>query len=613
MLSYLRDLLSPPQFVDEEQARIASQVRHILLLGIAITFLFTSFILFPSYDRSIWEPIITSSLCLLFVVLFGLLKRRQLRLVSTLIIVLPFIGIAISAIVHEGIRDPSIYALLLLMTLTSFFLGSRATVLFGIASVLLVIALYWGEHAGWVKSSYSDNPPTYIHLLVTLLTMSMMSILLRITVQRLIEHSEKLQLTADALLRKNQQLEETQMALHSEMEERQQAEAALRHKQKLESIGLLAGGVAHDFNNLLTGMLGQSSVALRKLGPEHEVSRHINRMIEAAERAADLTRQLLAYAGKANLIVEALDLNQTIRDNRQLLETLIQNRAVLHLNLQEDAAIVETDRGQIQQVLMNLVLNAAESIPHDHGEIRISTLTATIEAASSVAVDGRPFVGDAPAPGRYFCLQVADNGIGISAENRPRIFDPFFTTKEVGHGLGLPAILGVVRSLKGALVLESQVGTGSQFCIYLPVGNALPGPTAVVKEIAGVHHSELILIIDDEEPVREVVEVILSEAGYRTLCAENGEQGIALYQRQHADIALVLVDVQMQGLDGFQTYAALCQVNPRVRVIFSSGYHMTAPHQELPNNPCVCYLPKPYTEATLLRGVAAALDAEIAL
>ncbi|MEZ4712893.1 MAG: response regulator [Caldilineaceae bacterium] len=609
MLNYLRELLSPPQYADAEQARIASQVRHILLLGIAATFTFTSLILYPSYDRSIWEPIITSSLCLLFITLFWLLKRRRLRLVSILIIVLPFMGIAVSGFVHEGIRDPSIYALLLLMTLTSFFLGSRATVLFGIASVLLVMALFWGEHAGWIKSSYSDNPPTYIHLLVSLLTMSMMTILLRITVLRLIDHSEKLRLTAEALLRKNQQLEEMQAALHSEMEERQQAEAALRHKQKLESIGLLAGGIAHDFNNLLTGMLGQSSIAQRKLGPEHEVSRHISRTIEAAERAADLTRQLLAYAGKANLIVEALDLNQMIGENRQLFETLIQNRAVLHLNLQAEAAVVETDRGQIQQVLMNLLLNAAESIPHDHGEIRISTLSATIDLAQSPPKDARFFVGDAPAPGRYICLQVADNGVGISAENRARIFDPFFTTKELGHGLGLPAILGVVRTLKGAVALESYAGAGSQFRIYLPAGLMPPTSITTSNAIVSARHAALILIIDDEEPVREVIETMLSEAGYQTLCAANGEQGLALYQRHHADIDIVLIDVQMQGMDGFQTFAALCQVNPNVRAIFSSGYHMSAPHLPIPDSRCVSYLPKPYTEEALLRSVANTLAA----
>lgn len=385
------------------------------------------------------------------------------------------------------------------------------------------------------------------------------------------------------------------------------AEEALREAQRMESIGILAGGIAHDFNNLLTSMLGQASLAQFKIGENHPAHANIFKAMKSAERAADLTRQLLAYAGKGNFQIEWLDLNQLIRENVELLEVALPKRAKLHVELAHNLAPVQADKGQMQQVVMNLVINAAESIRAEQGQVYIHTYLAALTEG-----DGPRCVGNTHLEaGTYACLRVRDTGIGMDAETQQRIFDPFFSTKEHGRGLGLSATLGIIHTHHGGVVLESEPEQGTTFTVYLPVQTtgeiSVPiHPTAATA----TPRTGKVLVIDDEAPVREAVVDILELMQIGVLEAGNGHEGVAVYQKHAAEISLVLLDMQMPEMNGPETYLALHQLNPDVRVIISSGYGEAEASRLFAVDGSLTFLQKPYDIDRLMHIVVAELGKE---
>lgn len=380
-----------------------------------------------------------------------------------------------------------------------------------------------------------------------------------------------------------------------DISERKRVEEALLQTQKLESIGLLAGGVAHDFNNLLTSLMAQSSLALLKLDPLHPARLHIERAITSTHRATDLTRQLLAYAGKGRFEIALVDLNHLIVENAGLFETALSRRITLETNLEDGLPMVEGDRGQIQQVVMNLVINAGEAIVGDSGRVTITTYSQLVTAGESLLLPGR----DTPLePGRYIGLEVSDTGSGMDTETIERIFDPFFSTKGNGRGLGLSATLGIIGSHKGSLAVQSQPGQGTTFCILFPAANPKQQvPTPPSPEIApkpAPPHHPTVLVIDDEQPVREAVADILEVEGISVLSAANGLEGLTLFQAKQTEIALVLLDMQMPIMNGEQTLKALRQINPRVKIILSSGYSENDLISRIGDDELTTFLQKPY-------------------
>ena len=388
--------------------------------------------------------------------------------------------------------------------------------------------------------------------------------------------------------------------------ERVQAEARLRQTQKLESIGLLAGGIAHDFNNLLTGILGQTSLAMEKLSPQHPAWNNISKAVISVKRGADLTRQLLAYAGRGQFQIEAIDLNQLILDNASLLETGMTSQAHLQLALAPHLLPIEADRGQIQQIVMNLVINAAEAITAEHGEVKISTDEVILKPD-----DAQQYVGgDKLPPGHYVCLQVSDTGVGMDEETLARIFDPFFTTKERGTGLGLSATLGIVRSHGGGLQVTSRVGQGTTFTILFPAFTQPlqqdGTPVVATHPIA----SGCILVIDDEKSVREVVRDILEMNDHKVLVAQNGQIGLEVFKQHQAEIDVVLLDMQMPIMNGAETFQALRAFDPNVKVILSSGYNEIEATRRFVGQGLAAFLQKPYDLDALLNKVQAILAQE---
>ncbi|MCB0082284.1 MAG: response regulator, partial [Caldilineaceae bacterium] len=365
-------------------------------------------------------------------------------------------------------------------------------------------------------------------------------------------------------------------------------------------------GIAHDFNNLLTSILNQSDMALRYIEGNEKAQEHVQKAIQSSARAADLTRQLLAYAGKARFQVEALDLNDLIQTNSALLETVLQHNSHLQLVLEPNLPAVMSDRGQLQQILMNLVINAAESIIHEQGAITIRTTAITL----ADQLDPTTFIGAPPAAGDYVCLEICDNGIGIEASVLEKIFDPFFSTKDQGNGLGLSAVLGVVRSLQGSMQVQSTPQLGSVFRVFLPADRAESVRTPALDnfEFAAATKqqdwSQLVLIIDDEDMVRETVEDMLSSLGYRTLSAANGLDGLAIFKEYGEQIDAILLDVVMPGLSGLETLQQLRAISDHTPIILCSGYSDSAMPDAVLQHPATHFLAKPYTMDQLANRIA---------
>jgi PAS domain S-box-containing protein len=350
--------------------------------------------------------------------------------------------------------------------------------------------------------------------------------------------------------------------------ERRRFEERARHSQKLESLGVLAGGIAHDFNNLLTAILGNASLIQDELPPDSPVQALAGSVIHASERAAQLTRQMLAYSGRGRFIVEPIDLASQVREITALLETSITAQVDLVLDLKTEGILIDADTSQIQQLVMNLVINGAEAIGPAGGRVIVSTRLEELDA--QFARDN--LAGDHAEPGPYIRLEVHDTGAGMDQETLARIFDPFFTTKFTGRGLGLAAVLGIVRGHRGAIKVYSNPGKGTTFKVYFPVtkGQSLPRKASSVFDFRG---SATVLVVDDEEVVQRLASTTLERYGYEVLLASNGKEALDLVRSANGRISLVLLDMTMPVMSGEETLAKIRNLNPNVKVIASSGYN----------------------------------------
>jgi signal transduction histidine kinase len=382
--------------------------------------------------------------------------------------------------------------------------------------------------------------------------------------------------------------------------QRQITEKSLYQAQKMESIGLLAGGIAHDFNNFLTGILAQSSISLYKLPAESNARTHVLKTIQIAEQAADLVRQLLGYSGRGQFEVRPIDLNDVIGENSGLIEMISRKKATLKLSLEPQLSTVEADPSQIQQVLMNLVINATESIEDTGGLVHIST--EEMDFAEPVLCVGTNRL----QPGRYVCLQVSDSGSGMRPETMTHIFDPFYTTKSTGRGLGLSATLGIVKAHGGGVQVQSQWQQGSRVQVYLPISGKASSDQATGPTFEGEFQA-VILVIDDEEMILEPVKDGLEMMGAKVLVAENGRRGIEIYREHHKIIDLVILDMTMPTMDGRETFLRLQAINPRLKVILSSGYSEMETIRKFAEDEVISFLRKPYRFENLYTEVGLAL------
>ena len=364
------------------------------------------------------------------------------------------------------------------------------------------------------------------------------------------------------------------------------AEERQRHAQKLESIGILAGGIAHDFNNLLTSILGNAS--LLQLDAAEESHERLKAILDSSESAAALTRQLLAYAGKGQFQITDFDVSQLVRSSADLIRVSIPKNIDVELDIPPDLPLVRGDSSQIQQVVMNLVINAAEAIGgRDEGRVSIS---AGVQDFDDAAVDR---VGVDIAAGRYISVTVRDNGCGMDAPTKAKVFDPFFTTKFTGRGLGLAAVQGILRTHKGAITVESTPGQGSTFTVYLPSGELRAAASGWQGARNANGQVATVLVVDDEGPVSEFTRAALEALGHRVLLAENGRQALDLLS-SNSGVDLVVLDLIMPVVGGVDAFSEMRKRWPELAILVASGYsRYEAQHLGMPAG--VPFLEKPYT------------------
>ena len=391
-----------------------------------------------------------------------------------------------------------------------------------------------------------------------------------------------------------------------DISEQKNLESQLQHAQKMEAVGTLAGGIAHDFNNLLQAIQGYTELLLMRKEEGEPGFRELREVIRASKRGAELTQQLLTFSRKVESKRKPLDLNQEVGELRQLLERTLPKMIEVEFNLAHDLRTINADSAQLKQVLMNLAVNAKDAMP-DGGKIVIETQNITLDQEFCTRYAE-------VKPGDYVLLSMADTGHGMERETLEHIFDPFYTTKEVGKGtgLGLAIVYGIVKNHEGYVMCYSRPGSGTSFRIYLPVSAAATdleetGESLVSKSPAR-GGDETILLVDDEEFIRELGVDVLGQAGYRIIPASNGEQALEVYRKEQAHIDLIILDLIMPGMGGSKCLAELLKISPKARVLIASGYSPDASTKGALEAGAAGFINKPYENKQLLDLVRKVLD-----
>jgi len=386
------------------------------------------------------------------------------------------------------------------------------------------------------------------------------------------------------------------LAEHQKREE----QVKLEHTQRLESLGVLTGGIAHDFNNLLTAILGNASLSKMKideLSPAHQL---LDRVIDASESAADLCNQMLAYSGKGKFTVTPISLSSLVEKMAKLLEVSIQKGVTLRYNLDDRIPLIDADLAQMQQVIMNLITNANEALEGNKGVITIATGVMDVDQgylASAYAENNLKV-------GQYVFVEVSDTGCGMSTEQQARMFEPFYTTKVMGRGLGMSAMLGIVRGHDGAIKIYSELGKGTAIKVFFPVSDALEANEKVVETERTNLSGVTVLVVDDEPMLRDVAVSLLEFSGVHVITAENGKDGIEKYFDHKNEIDIVLLDMMMPVMNGEETFQKLRAIDPEVKVLLCSGYNEQDATQQFTGKGLAGFIQKPYRSDALITAIS---------
>jgi signal transduction histidine kinase len=404
-------------------------------------------------------------------------------------------------------------------------------------------------------------------------------------------------------MERKDELGELARSFNTMVSERKRLEEQFRQSQKMEAVGRLAGGVAHDFNNLLTAITGYAQLIVQRIPPTNRAHNQAEQILKAAERAASLTKQLLAFSRRQVLVLSVLDLNAVVSDMKQMLARLIGEDVELTTLLDRTIGFVRADRGQVEQVVMNLAVNARDAMPNG-GMLTIATSKLEVDPGDEANRSGIE-------PGTYITLTVSDNGIGMDAETRAHLFEPFFTTKETGKGtgLGLATVYGIVQQSSGYIRVSSEVGRGSSFRVLFPRTDSPPeqdaSRTAFAGEIEGV---ETVLLVEDEKVVRDLAELVLRARGYTVLSAPDGHEALAICRSHEGPISLLITDVVMPRMSGAELVRHALGIRPEMKVLFISGYLGEATRDLAAMGSETSFLQKPFTPDTLSRKVREILD-----
>ncbi len=384
-------------------------------------------------------------------------------------------------------------------------------------------------------------------------------------------------------------------------EERRHLEAQIQHAQKLESLGVLAGGIAHDFNNILMGVLGNAQLGLQILPPDSPVCEFLREIDAAANRAADLTKQMLAYSGRGKFVTEPVDLSELVTEMAHLLRVSISKKANLHYDFSPGLPAVDADATQLRQVIMNLVINASEAIGDIPGKITVSTGVCGVDDARSAEMH----LSEGSALGTCVYLKVTDDGCGMDDQTRAKLFDPFFTTKFTGRGLGLAAVQGIVRGHRGVIQVESEPGCGTTFQVLFP---ACDQPVTPVRK---QEHSPrtpgrtgTVLVVDDEDLSLSVAQKALERAGFCVLTVRDGREALEVFRTRKEEINVVLLDLTMPHLSGAEVFEEIRRMRTDARVIVTSGYNEKEATSRFSGTAFAGFIQKPYTPQALVAKVS---------
>jgi PAS domain S-box-containing protein len=394
---------------------------------------------------------------------------------------------------------------------------------------------------------------------------------------------------------------ESVLAIARDISERKRMQDELVKTQKLESLGVLAGGIAHDFNNILMAIIGNADLAMMRINKESPVIENLRKIEQAAAKAADLAKQMLAYSGKGRFVVEQIDLNLLLEEMLHMLEVSISKKALLRLNLAPNLPPIDVDATQLRQVVMNLVINASEAIGDKSGVIAVTT--GCMDCDKSYLKD--IWLIENINEGLYVYLEVADSGCGMNKDIIEKVFEPFFTTKFTGRGLGMAAVLGIIRGHKGAIKVYSEPGKGSTFKILLPASGKPAELFNHVQSTDDWKGSGMVLLVDDEETVRGIGREMLQELGFKVITAGDGREALEVFKDTPA-INLVILDLTMPRMDGEQCFRELRQIRPDIKVIMSSGYNQQEVTQKFVGKGLAGFVQKPYKLSVLkaaIRGV----------
>jgi two-component system cell cycle sensor histidine kinase/response regulator CckA len=382
-------------------------------------------------------------------------------------------------------------------------------------------------------------------------------------------------------------------------QDKMRLEGQLQHALRMKSVGTLAGGVAHNFNNMLMGILGNTSLALLQTSPEQPLYSNLKAIQKLVHSGSELTKQLLGYAMEGGYEPKVMSLNMLVKELSETFATM-RKEVLVHCQFDEDLHPVVADRAQIEQVLLNLYLNAADAMPNG-GSLYLRTMNATKDDMA-----GQPYT---PKQGNYAHLSVRDTGTGMDKETLGRIFEPFFTTKGLakGTGLGLASSYGIIKAHGGYIDVESEVGNGTTFHIYLPAGNGrIPEETEATTPLSSGKGT--ILVVDDENMILELGQEMLKALGYEVFSAGSGNEALKLYVQHLEQIDMVLLDMIMPEMSGGDVYDSLKKINPKVKVLLSSGYTIDGQAKEILNRGCDGFIQKPFDLGGLSRSVESILD-----
>ncbi|MBD3268043.1 response regulator [bacterium] len=403
---------------------------------------------------------------------------------------------------------------------------------------------------------------------------------------------------------RTKELEESHSRLKKEIQDREKLERQMREAQKLESLGILAGGIAHDFNNILQTVMGNANLALMKTAEHSPIQKNLDSIVSASQHASELSQQMLAYSGKGKFIVKPIWMNDFLRDITHLLNSFIPKKVKLDYQLTENLPPFEGDETQIRQIVINLVTNAYEAIGEEVGTVTVATQArhCDVEDLETTNLAFQIGLPHPPAPGLYVCLEITDTGCGMDKPTLEKMFDPFFTTKFTGRGLGLAAVMGIVRGHRGVIHIDSEPGKGTKFKVFFPAQET--GEQTKPIEPAEAPNPSMagkgtILLAEDEPSVCEVSKQMLEELGFTVLTAADGLEAVELFERNAGQITCVILDLTMPNVDGEEAFYEIREIDPSVRVVLSSGYNEQEVTQRFTGQGLAGFIQKPYSFESL--------------